>query len=914
MTKIKFIIGFIVAAIISFFVFMNLYPDFLWFQSFGYESIWWFRVKSEWITWGVFTLIAFGWLSLNAVIANKNSSIANKNATYDIQTPFAFLNQLINQFRKFMEQSQSDQSLGLKAFSNVVYIAILAISIIFGLSAKSWWEDLYLYLNQIPYGLSDPLFAKDVSFYLFTLPLLNHIQGWFIGLFIISLFFVGWIYFSKNILLVIFSKEKAFSSIKKHLISLLSVTFLLFSLGTWLGMFDLVLSENGVVFGAAFTDVNIIYPIKNILVGLFALEAFLILFLIVKPTFKLPYIGLLVILLLHFFGLKFVPNIVQNVIVSPNELVKEKEFIEANISFTREAYHLNHVIEKDFPVDYQLDSNDIKSNTTIIENIRLWNQEPLKQTFSQLQEIRLYYEFMNVDVDRYMINGKPQQVMLSARELDSSQLSSQAQTWTNRHLVYTHGYGLCMTPVNEVTVDGLPEFFVKDLPPVAKHGLSINRPEIYFGEKTFDYVVVNTKQQEFDFPKGDLNVYTNYEGQGGILLDSFMKRLIYSIKFSDFKLIFSSLINDDSRLMYDRSITYIAKKIAPFLVYDQDPYLVLTDNGRMKWVYDAYTISNKFPYSEPFNARINYIRNSVKVVIDAYDGAIDYYMMDGEDPIIKAFNGVYKGFFKSQSEMPVSIQKHVKYPKDLFTVQALILNTYHMEDPQVFYNREDVWEFPQETYEGSEKTMSPYYLVTKLPGDKKESFVLMLPFTPTNKNNMIAWLAASSDLDNYGQFTVLKLPKEKTIYGPMQIESRIDQDTEISKNLTLWGQMGSRVIRGNLMIIPIEGSLLYVEPIYLQAETSKLPELKRVIVSYDDKVVMGKNLMDAMFSIFDVRYDDVREDSKFESIVLDSNNNSSVEQVIRVFNHLKQSLSESNWSEFGVKMTELDHVIQSLKQ
>ena len=913
MLKIKIIIGLIVTAVISFFVFMNLYPDFLWFQSFGYDDIWLFRVKSEWITWIVFTLIACSWLSFNAFLANKNSSIANKNASYDIQTPFAFLNQLINQFRKYMEESQAEKSLALKTLSNAVYIAIAVISVIFGLSAKSWWEDLYLYLNQGAYGLTDPLFNNDISFYLFSLPLFNHIQGWFVGLFMISLVFVGWIYFSKNILLVIFSKGKQFSAIKTHLISLLSITFILFSVGTWLGMFDLVTSENGVVFGAAYTDVHFIYPIKKILVALFAIEAVLILFLIAKPTYKLPYIGLVVILLFNFVGLRFIPNIIQNVIVAPNELVKEKPYIESNISLTREAYQLTNVAEKNFPVDYNLNAQDIQSNTTIIENIRLWNQEPLKQTFSQLQEIRLYYEFMNVDVDRYMINGKPQQVMLSARELDSSQLSAQAQTWTNKHLVYTHGYGLCMTPVNEVTVDGLPEFFVKNLPPVTKHGLKITRPEIYFGEKTFDYVIVNTKQQEFDFPKGDSNVYTNYEGNGGVLLDSFMKRLIYSIKFSDFKIIFSSLIENKSRLMYDRSIAYIAKKIAPFLVYDQDPYLVLSDDGRMKWIYDAYTVSNKFPYSEPFNPRINYIRNSVKVVIDAYDGQIDFYMMDVNDPIIKAFSRVYQGFFKPQSEMPVAIKNHIKYPKDLFTVQALILNTYHMEDPQVFYNREDVWEFPQETYEGSEKTMSPYYLVTKLPGDEKESFVLMLPFTPTNKNNMIAWLAASSDLDTYGQFTVLKLPKEKTIYGPMQIESRIDQDTEISKNLTLWGQMGSRVIRGNLMIIPIKGSLLYVEPIYLQAETSKLPELKRVIVSYDDKVVMGENLTDAIFKIFDVNYIPDQELSK----VIDTkamSSKTSIEDLVTVFKQLKQSLSQSKWSDFGVKMTELESLIDSLSK
>ncbi|RAP31555.1 UPF0182 family protein [Candidatus Marinamargulisbacteria bacterium SCGC AG-343-D04] len=899
---------------VSFLVVTKLYPDYLWFDSLKYVSVWLFRVKAEFVTWFIFTVLAFAWLSLNVYFANRNSTLSSSASNFNIQTPFSFLNKLITQLKASFDQTQQARAVTQDAYGLLIKGAVVGLSVLFGLSAKTWWEELYLYLNQQPYGLVEPLFHKDVSFYLFSLPLFNHIQNWFVGLFVVSLIFVGWIYFSRNILLVFFSKEREFSAIKKHLIFLLSITFLLFSLGTWLGMFDLVFSKGGVVFGAAYTDVNIILPVKKLLMVLFFLEAIFILFLVSRPLFKLPYILLVLIFVLNFFGLKMIPNIVQNYIVSPNELVKEKSFIDTNIHFTREAYGLTNIEEVYFPATHELTYQDIQENNTIVDNIRLWNQEPLKQTFSQLQEIRLYYEFGSVDVDRYTINGKPQQVMLSARELDSSQLTTQAQTWTNRHLVYTHGYGLCMTPVNKVTEDGLPEFFVKDLPPQYHEDLKVTHPAIYFGEKTVDYVVVNTEQKEFDYPKGDSNVYTRYEGSGGIPFDSLLTRLLYSFKFSDFKLFFSSLFTSDSRLMYDRTISLISRRIAPFLVFDKDPYIVLTDEGRLKWVQDAYTLSKNFPYAEPFNGAVNYIRNSVKVVIDAYDGTVDFYLMDEKDPIINAYAGIYKDLFKPLNEMPESIKKHVRYPKDLFSVQASILNTYHMTDSQVFYNREDLWEFPQETYEGSEKTMSPYYLVTKLPGEKKENFVLMLPFTPTNKNNMIAWLAVSSDLDSYGRFTVLKLPKEKTIYGPMQIESRIDQHTEISKDLTLWGQVGSRVIRGNLMIIPIEESLLYVEPIYLQATQSKLPELKRVIVSYEDRIVMAKNLTLAILEIFGM-------DSAPDPVSMDVGVKTSkkgfkttnVDDVIQLFQGLKQQLKQGKWAAFGMTMEELDAAISSLK-
>ena len=912
MRSLKFFVPLFVLLVISIVSFVKLFPEFLWYQSFAYENVWLFRIKSEFLTWLVFALISFFWLFINAYIANKNSSIVSSSSSYSIQTPFPFLNKIIDAFRKNYANNQVES--GKNTFSWTIRLVVVGLSVIFGLSAKNWWEDLFLYLNQQPYGMLDPIFSKDISFYLFSLPLFNNIQNWFVSLFVISLFLVGWIYFYKNILLVIFSKDSQFSPIKKHLIILLSVTFVLFGAGTFLSIYDLVLNSNGVVQGAAFTDVNVVLPVKKILMITFFIEALLILLLIIKPTFKLPYIGIAVILLLNFIGLNFVPNIVQNMIVTPNELAKEEPYIEYNIEYTQEAYGLRDIKEKDFAVNYDLTFKDIKENPTIVENIRLWNQEPLKQTFSQLQEIRLYYEFDNVDVDRYMINGKPQQVMLSARELDITQLTSQAKTWINRHLVYTHGYGLCMTPVNEITVDGLPEFFVKDLPPVSEHGLKVTRPEIYFGEKTNHYVIVNTNQQEFDYPKGDLNVYTSYRGNGGIELSSFFRKLLFSIKFSDLKFMLSSYITPESRLLFDRDINMIPKKIAPFLAYDQDPYLVLTQEGRVKWIYDAYTVSKNFPYSE-YYGNINYIRNSVKVVIDAYDGQTDFYVMDKKDPIITAFDSVYEGLFKPLSDLPTDILAHIRYPKDLFVVQALKYSTYHMENPQVFYNREDLWDFPKETYEGAEKTMSPYYLVTKLPGDIKETFVLMLPFTPTNKNNMISWLAVSSDPENYGEFTVLKLPKEKTIYGPMQIESRIDQDTDISAKLTLWGQAGSRVIRGNLMIIPIRESLLYVEPIYLQATQSKLPELKRVIVSYEDKVVMEENLMKGLLRIFNVDTDYLESivDIQTNGVASDGVVNNLQQRVINTFSELKAALSDSRWADFGVKMTELESLIQNLK-
>jgi uncharacterized membrane protein (UPF0182 family) len=889
-------------------LFSDLLPDFFWFKSIGYSSIWLFKLKAEWAAFAAFFVTALFFISLNVRLANKNSESLSGQSQFSVNTPFKALNNFLEEFQN--NQKVVDNPAKNYARKWLLRVVCIVVSVFFGLTAKHWWQEAFLYVNQDLYGLTDPIFNKDISYYLFTLPFFNHIQNWFLGLLIITSLIVGWIYFSKNILLVIFSKNTNFKSIKTHFILLLSLTFTLLAIGSHFSIYELVYSTRGAVFGAAYTDISIILPIKKLLVALFTLQALSCLFLLRNTSIKLPYLVFITIVLTHILALNILPNLIQNYVVSPNELEKEKKYIETNIAFTREAYKLTSIQTQDFPAKTNLSLNDIQKNSAIIDNIRLWNQEPLKQTFSQLQEIRPYYEFANVDVDRYLINGKLQQVMLSARELESNDLSAQAQTWINKHLVYTHGYGACMTPVNKITEDGLPEFFIKDLPPQSSIDLKITRPEVYFGEKTNNYVIVNTKQSEFDYPKGELNVYTNYSGKGGIHLDTHFKRALFAFKLGDSKLLVSSQINKQSRLMYDRNIDVIVRKIAPFLTYDKDPYLVITNEGRMKWILDAYTMSKYFPYSQPIKGNVNYIRNSVKVVIDAYDGTVDFYIADSSDPIIRAYSKIYVGLFKNISEMPDSLKSHLRYPTDLFTVQALMYSTYHMTDPQVFYNREDLWSLPTETYGESEQTMQPYYLITRLPGDVKESFVLMLPFTPTNKNNMIAWIAVKCDPENYGEFTVLNLPKDRTIYGPKQIESRIDQDTEISKDLTLWGQVGSRVIRGNLMIIPIEESILYVEPVYLQATQSKMPELKRVIVSYADAITMNDNLSESIQFIFGGNSYSEKKDITSEAVKTEKVG--TTKKVKEIFKDLKKQLQQSEWGNFGQKMEELEKAIGDL--
>ncbi|MEK7299258.1 MAG: UPF0182 family protein, partial [Candidatus Margulisiibacteriota bacterium] len=496
-----------------------------------------------------------------------------------------------------------------------------------------------------------------------------------------------------------------------------------------------------VLFGAGYVDAHVTQWGYLLAAGLLAFLALSCVVVGVSKVSAIRVVYLFLVTLVVYVGaVRVYPGIVQSYVVDPNELAKERPYIRHNIRFTRQGFNLHHVKEIEFPAKTNLTYADIRNNQTTLDNVRLWDEVPLKQTFSQLQEIRLYYEFPGIDVDRYMVDGKLRQVMLSVRELNTSRLSDQAQTWLNRHLVYTHGYGVCMSPVNEVTPEGLPKFYIKDLPPVSAIDTVITRPEIYFGEKAGDYAIVNTREEEFDYPKGNNNVYTQYNGRGGILIDRYYKRLLFALKLRDINLLISPQITRNSRLLMNRTVTELLQALAPFLTFDSDPYLVITDQGRLVWMIDAYTTSSTYPYSEPDTDGINYIRNSVKATIDAYNGTVRFYVTDPKDPIIATYKRIFPRLFRPADDMPASIKSHMRYPRDLFTRQVSMYCTYHMQDPQVFYNREDVWALPQETSEKGQQTMAAYYIVSRLPHDPRESFMLMMPFTPTDKNNMIAWM------------------------------------------------------------------------------------------------------------------------------------------------------------------------------
>lgn len=906
----------LILPILALFLFMmssgviRLIPDFLWFDSFGFSHLWLFVFKSKWLVFIVGTVVSYLWFLLNLKIVQRYSDIDVTSSPLNFNTPFAQLNNLLTQLWNNAKSSQT-QSLPSRVYSIVLHLGALVLSVIFGLTARANWQEYLAYFHQQDYGMTDPVFAHDISFYMFSLPVLDSLHSWLLGLVFMALGVVVWTYFSKSILFLIFSQHHLSSAIRRHVGVLLTCLVLLMGTGVLLSRYDLLFSSQGVVFGAGFTDIYVQLPVLYLKAGVLFVLSLLTLLWAFRGSIFAPVAGVAVYLLLSFLGGGLIPGVVQSYFVAPNEMVKEKPFIERNITYTREAYNLADIQTTPFKVSNTLTLDDLKRNETALRNIRLWNPEPLKQTFSQLQEIRLYYEFSQVDVDRYMIDGQIQQVMLSPRELDVNQLTQQAQTWINRHMVYTHGYGVVMSPVNEFSTEGLPLFYIKDLPPSSSKGLSVTRPEIYFGERATDYVITNTKQKEFDFPKGDTNVYTHYEGTGGVQLSSSLRRMAFAWFFSDIKILISSLITSESRIMYDRDIKTIVRKLVPFLAYDRDPYLVVTPEGRMVWMLDGYTYSDRFPYSEPYGRSLNYIRNAVKVTIDAYSGETCFYVVDATDPIIATLSKLYDGVFKSYDEMPASLRQHVRYPRDMFFMQASIFKTYHMEDPQVFYNREDLWAIPKETYGESEQLLNPYYMVTRLPGEKENSFSLMVPFTPTNKNNMISLMVVSSDPDSYGQMKIYKFPKEKTIFGPMQIESRVDQDTEISQSLTLWGQVGSRVIRGNLMVVPIEESLIYVEPIYLQATQSKLPELKRLIFAYDNAITMAQDIDTAISNVFKGDFSSV---PKKESVVDTKTNKRPLDRLFDVFDSVKRTAQELDWSRFGKQMEELESVIESLKK
>jgi hypothetical protein len=796
-----------------------------------------------------------------------------------------------------------------------VILGTALLSLIFGLIAQGNWQEILRYFNGQPFGITDPAFHREVSFYVFSLPFLNLLRSWLTGALIITLLGSGAIYFlgysvQQGLRLHLSQKVLA------HLGGLMIAILGLFAWGYWLGIWELVFSPQGVVFGAGYADIHAKLPAQWMLLGVVIILIGFIVFSILKHKYKWPLYGLAGWLVAAIIIGGIFPTVVQRLQVQPNELVREKPYIEYNIAFTRQAYGLE-VDEQSFPAEEMPNIEDLAQNQSTIDNIRLWDHRPLKDTYNQIQSIRLYYDFNDVDVDRYTIDGQYRQVMLSARELSAEKLSGQAQTWVNRRLQFTHGYGIVMSPVNEIGAQGLPVLLVKDIPPTGK--LAIEQPQIYFGEKTNEYVIVRTTTQEFDFPMGDENAYNQWEGERGVSVGGFFNRLIYAWQFGDFNIMLSDELIPESQILYYRNIQQRVNHLAPFLKLDNDPYLVVMD-GKLLWIQDAYTTSDRYPYSEPLGNGLNYIRNSVKVVIDAYDGQVTFYITDPQDPLIQTYQQIYPELFVSGEEMPEALRAHLRYPEDLFNIQASIYQSYHMSDARVFYNKEDLWAVPREVYADQEQPLEPYYVIMRLPDSSQEEFLLMLPFTPVNKNNTIGWLAARCDGDNYGKLLAYFFPKDSLVYGPSQIENRIQQDTVITEQLALWSRGGSRVIRGNLLMIPVGESKIYVEPVFLQAEAGGLPELKRVIVAAGEQIAMEPTLAESLAAIFGAAQALPSEpvtgppsDIEPESPV-PTNLSSLVLEAQEHYQRAQQFLKDGDWAGYGREIAALETTLEQLSE
>ncbi len=739
----------------------------------------------------------------------------------------------------------------------LVLVVVLIVGALVAMGEAGQWDLVLRFIYQVPYGQNDPLFGKDIGFYLFSLPVYIALKNWMLLILALSSAVAGAVYFLHGDIDPDHWPWRISSAAIAHGSALLGLWFAVKAWSYVLDRFLLLYNDNGVVVGAGYTDVHVVLPVLWLLVCLSAIAA-VVAWTNVRRRIYRPAIAASVLVFGGSFVLsEVVPRLFERFYVKPSELQLEAPYIRQNIALTREAYKLQRIEVKPFPAEQGLTFQSMEDNSGTVNNIRLWDWQPLMDTYAQLQEIRTYYKFLDVDVDRYQIDGSYQQVMITARELAPSLLAANAQTWVNLHLLFTHGSGVVMSPVTQKSTEGLPNFYLKDIPPAAADGApAVTEPRIYFGQSDNGYVIVKGSTPEFDYPKGSDNVYASYDGADGIPIGGVAFQTLFAWYFDDVNILLSRYITAESRIMLHRNIQDRVQTIAPFLQLDRDPYVVVS-GGRLYWMQDAYTTSGWFPYAQPQpGGDINYIRNSVKAVIDAYNGTVAFYVADPTDPIIATYRRIFPALFKPLDAMPPDLQKHIRYPEDLFDIQARQYRAYHMDTAEVFYNREDLWQFPREPAvpDGingpSAAAMAPYYIMMRLPGERHTEFFLMLPMVPSQRENMIAWLAARCDPPEYGKLIVYEFPKEKLVYGPFQIDARINQNTEISQQISLWNQMGSRVIRGNLLVVPIDNSILYVSPLYLRAESGQLPELKRVIAAYGDRVVMEDTLPEALVALF----------------------------------------------------------------
>ncbi|MCZ6857500.1 MAG: UPF0182 family protein [Gemmatimonadetes bacterium] len=809
---------------------IRLLSDWYWFSAVGFQSVFVKTLGTKLLLGFGTGLLAFGFFYANLRFSQRgvvpDPLVVNINA----KTPKVDVTRLLRLL-----------ALPVSGF----------LAFIVGVSASSQWLVLLQYLNRTAFGVSDPAFGKDIGYYFFTLPGVAAVTAFVLSLTVLTLLMVSPLYLVRGDIVIRGRRITIEPSAERHLGALLAVLFLATAVSLfWVRLPSLLFSGSGPIHGAAYADLTARVPFIYASAVVSIIGAGLIAWGL--KSHRLPRFLAVAVVLYLVTGVVggLYPAAIQRFVVDPNELVKETPFIERHIEATRAAWNLDEVEIRTMSGEASLTLDDIRANSGTIRNIRLWDRGPLLQTFGQLQEIRTYYDFVSVDDDRYMIDGELRQVLLSPRELNSASLPS--RTFINEHLTYTHGMGLTLSPVNQVTLEGLPTLFIKDLPPASSVSIGVTRPEIYYGELSNDYVFVNTRQAEFDYPSGDSSATTVYAGVGGVRVNSIFRKLLLAARLGSANVFLNKDIHNGSRVLYHRNIRERAEKALPFLRWDADPYMVVTDEGRLKWFLDAYTTGNRYPYSQPYRDGPNYLRNSVKVLIDAYDGTIDAYIAEPDDPIIQTYAKIFPNLLQPLEDMPDDLRAHIRYPDDLFRAQTELYATFHMDDPTVFYGREDQWQIPSASGTRGEGSRDPYmrHIVMKLPEEASEEFILMTPFTPRGKENLTAWLVARMDGEHYGQLVVYRFPRQSLVFGPTQIVNRIDQDTDVSRQITLWDQAGSDVIRGNLLVIPIEEALLFVQALYLRAEGGRIPELKRVIVAFENRVVMEETLERGLSRLF----------------------------------------------------------------
>ena len=865
---------------------LNYYTDWLFFVETGFSSVFVTKLYAQTGIGLLFGLFLFAFLVPNLLYANRASF------------PYA---------GDFIEAGtirlQRGQTLPLVRPVGILIAAVLALFM--GQFGAMQWENVLLFINRVSVGTIDPVIGKDIGFYLFSLPLLEMLRVYLNLMLLATILVTLAVYFIRGGIALTLRGLVVAEQVRRHLAVLLVLFSCVIAAGFYLEGFGLLYGNKGAFFGAGYVDVNVRLTTLTTLTFITPLAGALLAFGLWRGTWRLVMLPPIVVVAAYLIGMRGYPMLLEKFKVAPNELALETPYIEHNISFTRFGYDLDKIETVPFDADIKLSAADITANDATIKNIRLWDHAPLLKTYSQLQQIRTYYKFHDVDNDRYLVNGQYTQVMLSPRELSYADLPS--KNWINERLIFTHGNGITMGPVSRISKEGLPEFYIKDIPAVSLADIKVTRPEIYYGELSNDYVVVKTKVPEFSYPTATGNINTTYAGSGGVVLDSLLKKALFAAQFKTEKLLLSSDITSESRILYKRNIAQRVRELAPFLRFDADPYMVVDTKGKLKWIIDAYTHSSRLPYSKPLRGGINYMRNSVKTVVDAYDGSVDFYVSDPDDVVLKVYANIFPALFKPMASMPDGLRDHVRYSHQFLQVQAAMFSTYHMTDPKVFYNKENLWEIPTL----GEKPMEPYYTIMKLPGETKEEYILLLPFSPSKRDNLAAWLTARCDGENYGKIMAYTFPRDRLIYGPKQIDARINQDSYISQQLTLWSQRGSEIIRGSMLVIPIEKSLLYVQPLFLAADKSGLPELRRVIVAFGDEVVMEETLELALQRIFGGKRPAVGPAASTATAPQASAASLSKE-AMSIYERAMNMQRQGNWSGYGEELKKLEQVLKQL--